>query len=256
MSNIDIWFPFYYGDYLKDTMQLTAERHGIYLLLMIHCWQNESIEDDIDSIAMIAKVQPDNKSLTYILEKYFVKKDGKYFQNRITKELKCARENKEKNHERAKRAAEARWSNDATSNATSMLQASDKQCLSNATDHAKTMLEQCPSPSPSSSHTNTPTESPKPKKKKGRFTPDYSFIVSDEWKSIFQEWVENKKNPYNKQIGVEKGYTELINLSNNDKVMAQAIIDRSLANNWSGLFPVKEHGKPDNHKRGGINFEL
>ncbi|MCW8932161.1 MAG: DUF1376 domain-containing protein [Gammaproteobacteria bacterium] len=135
---LDIWFPFYYGDYLKDTMQLSAERHGIYLLLLIHCWQNGFIEDDIDSISIIAKQQSDSKSLLYILGKYFIKKGDKYYQNRITKELKCARENKAKNIERAKIAAKARWNKDAISNAKSIP-------LSNATS----MLESCPSPSPS-----------------------------------------------------------------------------------------------------------
>ena len=144
----DIWFPFYYGDYLKDTMQLSAERHGIYLLLMIHCWQNEYIDDDIESMCMIAKVHEENKSLLYILDKYFVKKDDKYYQNRITKELKCAKENKEKRVKKAKDAANKRWNNDATSNAPSIPQAMPEG-----------MPESCPSSSSSSSSSKTPTTS-------------------------------------------------------------------------------------------------
>ncbi len=94
--------------------------------------------------------------------------------------------------------------------------------------------------------------------KRKRFTPDLSFIENDDWKKLYQEWVDNKKSPFKKQIGVEKGFTELFNISGYNLETAQKIVDKSLANNWSGLFELKENKpeKIDNHKRGKRNFEI
>ena len=80
----------------------------------------------------------------------------------------------------------------------------------------------------------------KNKNKNSRFTPDLSFIENADWRRLYQEWVDNNKSPFKKQIGVEKGFAELTNLSKNDLNLAQKIIDKSLANNWSGLFELKE----------------
>ena len=219
----DIWFPFYYGDYLKDTMQLSAERHGIYLLFMIHCWQNGSIENDPESISMIAKVDSNSTAPKYILDKYFKYADGEYTHSRVTKEKELAKENKIKRSEKAKKAAEARWNNDATSNAPSIP-------TSNAQGYAKAMPELCPSPSPSSSHISSTAQSPK------KYDPskDLVFFYTDEFQEVWKDYkaVRTKKKASNSDRAIKKIITSLKTYSGNNKEEAIRIIEKS-ADSWS-----------------------
>jgi uncharacterized protein YdaU (DUF1376 family) len=47
------WMPFYVGDFLADTMHLGATETGIYLRLIMHCWQHGSIPLDDRKLAII-----------------------------------------------------------------------------------------------------------------------------------------------------------------------------------------------------------
>lgn len=48
------YMPLYIDDYLKDTIYLTAEEHGAYILLIMHYWQKERALDNKDG--RLAKV--------------------------------------------------------------------------------------------------------------------------------------------------------------------------------------------------------
>jgi predicted phage replisome organizer len=73
----------------------------------------------------------------------------------------------------------------------------------------------------------------------------FSFIQDDNWRELFTTWARNKKNPYRKQIGAEKGFAHLQSLSQNNLDIARQIVDNSLANNWTGLFAVKGNERSD-----------
>jgi len=100
--------PFWVGDFLIDTMELTDTAVGVYVKLLIHQWNNGTIPADVDRLALIAPAAP---LMWEQLEKYFhpVKKQpGRLMNNRCQKE-------KEKTEHRsrvAKKNADARWNAD------------------------------------------------------------------------------------------------------------------------------------------------
>ena len=142
MQKADIWMPLYIGDYLADTARLTTEQHGAYLLLLMDYWRSGRLPDNDQVLSQITKLSPDAWSnAKAMLMQFFSIKDGFWIHSRVEKELNLAMENKAKMHDRASKAAQARW---------------DKQ-QNDATSNAKAMLIQCPSPSPSPSPTSLTT---------------------------------------------------------------------------------------------------
>lgn len=133
----DIWMPLYIGDYLADTMHLTTEQHGAYILLIMAYWKNGGpLPGTQSALASICRLSGDAWSNAQAMLVNFFRIDpatGEWVHDRIDKELADATGNKERRVSKAKAAAEARWNKDASSNATSMPQA---------------MHGECPSPSP------------------------------------------------------------------------------------------------------------
>jgi uncharacterized protein YdaU (DUF1376 family) len=50
--------PMYWGDYLRDTRELTAEEHGAYLMLIAHYWNRGPLPDDQEALCRVALVNP------------------------------------------------------------------------------------------------------------------------------------------------------------------------------------------------------
>jgi len=134
MTKADIWMPFYVSDYLADTMHLSTEEHGAYLMLILHYWKSGPIPDDDARLALITKMGDAWSNASSTLKAFFKQCNGMLIHSRIDKERQDAIDNKDRNQARARAAASKRWENNAPSNATSIPQA---------------MLNECPSPSPS-----------------------------------------------------------------------------------------------------------
>ena len=75
---------------------------------------------------------------------------------------------------------------------------------------------------------------------------DFSF-VADFFKIPFSDWLEYKrlrKESYKTQKSLEACYRRLVELSGNDPIKAVKIVERSLANNWAGLFELPTEAEP------------
>ena len=136
----DIWMPLYIGDYLADTAYLTTEQHGAYLLLIMAYWRNGPPPDNDAILASLTKMTPDAWSIARaVLGRYFIVGGGVWIHARIEREIEKAKKHRESAHEKAARAAAARWEKERERKMLGAL----PEAL-----HGE-MPQQCPSPSPS-----------------------------------------------------------------------------------------------------------
>lgn len=83
----------YTGDYLRDTRHLTPLKHGVYLLLLMHCWdQRGPLPLDEQECAGIANCRSADEvdALRYILKRFFTKMDDGWYNRRMQLEVERA----------------------------------------------------------------------------------------------------------------------------------------------------------------------
>ncbi|MCA9340402.1 MAG: DUF1376 domain-containing protein [Candidatus Saccharibacteria bacterium] len=137
--------PLYIGDYLSDTMHLSAEEHGAYLLLIMHYWRNGPIRDDDATLLTVARIKPSRVSTKILstVRSFFQTKNGYLVHARIDKELVDALEKKEQKQNQTSSARQAK--SGKTSSVTNTV-----------TDIVTEDVTDSPSPSPSPLGTETP----------------------------------------------------------------------------------------------------
>lgn len=72
---------------------------------------------------------------------------------------------------------------------------------------------------------------------------DLTFIAEPRWLELVKIWLDYKRSRgenYKSELSVKKFYTMLRNLSRGDPDLAARIIDKSIANNWAGIFELPE----------------
>ena len=138
--------PVYIGDYLADTMHLTTEQHGAYLLLIFHLWRRGSLPDDNTVLAKIAGLDTSSwRNTRPVLAEFFKIEDKQWRHGRVERERIRVAAKQETYAKKAKSAARKRWKNDAPSIASSiapsiaLLQAlhCSKQCLGHSSSIAR-----------------------------------------------------------------------------------------------------------------------
>ena len=70
----------------------------------------------------------------------------------------------------------------------------------------------------------------------------FSFVVAHEYEQSFSAWLEYKhqrRESYKSDMSLKACYNKLVKLAGGDPAVAMAIVEQSMANNWAGLFPLK-----------------
>lgn len=141
----DIWMPIYIGDYLADTMHLSAEEHGAYLLAIMHYWKSGGAfpKSQLQNICRCSDVT------LHVTLTFFQEKDGFLHHKRIDKELARSLEARDKNKNKTANATAARLAkakagaeakakrNDVTTNVTLNVTKSQSQSQSQSQSPSK-----------------------------------------------------------------------------------------------------------------------
>jgi uncharacterized protein YdaU (DUF1376 family) len=106
----DIWMPVFIGDYLADTMHLSTEQHGAYLLLLFHLWRRGTLQDDDGALAQITGLSKSAWSQARpVLSEFFQIHDGLWRHGRVERERLRVTAKQLSNSKQAKLAAARRW---------------------------------------------------------------------------------------------------------------------------------------------------
>jgi uncharacterized protein YdaU (DUF1376 family) len=111
IPKVDIWMPFYIGDYLAGTGHLSTTQHGAYLLLLMHYWTTgKPLPNDDKKLANIAKLSFDDwLDIKPTISEFFIIGGDKWTNRRLERELKTALRNRKMLSKRALKASDARW---------------------------------------------------------------------------------------------------------------------------------------------------
>lgn len=106
------WFAFDVAGYIKDTLRLTTESHGAYLLLMLDYYATtEPCPDDDDILAAVAKLPVEvwREKHRKVILPFFKVRDGKWVHDRIEREMQEAMLKHSSTIARATAGGHARW---------------------------------------------------------------------------------------------------------------------------------------------------
>ena len=86
---MSIWYPYYPGDHLRDTLDLSLEEDGAYRRMLDHYYTSRcALPVDRFKMARILRVSPQKaERMVDVLRKFFEEKDGLLFHKRVENEI-------------------------------------------------------------------------------------------------------------------------------------------------------------------------
>ena len=148
------YLPLYTGDYLRDTQHLTCSEHGIYIKLLMHCWDQRGPAplDERKLCGIVnARSGDELEALRRVLAEFFVRMEDGHYNHRMQREIERCAAISVKREDAGRRGANERmrrWRE---------AQVSAKQVPSNCQANAK-QVTLSPSPSLTSIHTTEVVE--------------------------------------------------------------------------------------------------
>jgi uncharacterized protein YdaU (DUF1376 family) len=105
--------PLWIGSYLADTLHLSRDEHGGYLLLIMAYWRSDNpLPDDDKKLAAIVRATPKEwKTLKPVMAEFFDCSNGVWRHQRIDQELVAAGANRAQKSAAGKASAVKRWGN-------------------------------------------------------------------------------------------------------------------------------------------------
>ena len=124
------WYPFFPGDYARDTSHLTLAEHGAYRLLLDHYYSTgRPIPADPERAFCICRAFTSElqASVCSVLKQFFTETPDGWRNQRADRQIEKQQRVSAKYAARARNAAAARWEHDASSMRQAMLGASEPE---------------------------------------------------------------------------------------------------------------------------------
>ncbi len=196
---------FYTGDFLNGCTDLTFEERGQYITLL--CLQHQKGHLSEKTIRLtVGSVSVD------VLKKFIKDEEGNYYNDRMDEEIKKRQHFLDTRYFNGKKGGRPSKPN----------RKPNKEPTENLSENED-----------ENEDTNN----------KGAKKFNFDF-VEEQFKDVFNSWLQYKKErkeTYKTQTSLEACYRNLKKLSDNNPEKANAIVEYSFANNYSGLFPLKNN---------------
>ena len=232
-------FQFYPADFLVGTADMTSDEVGGYIRLLCYQWTKEGLPTEIKKLMQLSGLF-DIESLKIVLSKFIIK-DNKYYNERLESVRIEQNIYREKQSEISRKSWEKRRENNMASHTEAN------------TEPMQTHIGSVSSSPSSSSLSSSNTLSTKEKKSIKKL--DYSFLQNEptELVDAFRIWFMYKseiKNNYKTQTSLETAYKHLKNLTGQNLQNAKKIVEQSIANQYKGLFQLKENSNYKSQNNG------
>jgi hypothetical protein len=218
-------------------MRYGAEGYGIYFMILEKLRESSGyvLATDYDAIGFDLRVE--SKKIKSIVEDFglfVVAEDGSYFYSEsFNNRMKPLDNQRNQRSNAGKKSAEKRKSN---GNATAVQRSLNESATTVEQNYNKVKEIKVKESRAKKREVNNP---PAPLKRGGDF--DFSFVRED-FKAPFDEWIAYKRSRgqmYKAQRHLRECYSRLEDLSGGDAETAMLIVRQSMANNWAGIFELK-----------------